>query len=108
MQTIGAGGANIEGAPIAHIPVIADVVIDALVLLPALVKYAAVIEPIDQGLGAGRDRVAGLAERCPYHVLEGGAQLWRSIHARTKRGAGGIMQVARHHKGESQGGVVEL
>src|SRR5882762_6323012 len=63
MQIIGAGDARIKGAQSAPIPVIADVVIDALVPLVAPVHRAAVIEPIEQSLGGGWDRIVGLAER---------------------------------------------
>src|SRR5260221_415236 len=72
MQIIGAGDTHIKGTEIARIPVIAGLVIDTLVLLPALVEDAAVIEPIDQGLGATRDRIEGVGDRFRYHVLEGG------------------------------------
>src|SRR5262245_4923935 len=62
MQIIDAGGADVERAVIANIEIVAEIVIDALVLLPAEVHDAAVVEPIDQSLCAGGDGVVGLGE----------------------------------------------
>src|SRR5258706_16218091 len=55
-QIVGAGLTDIEGPDVAQIPVIAPGPVHAVDLVPALVEGAAVIQPIDQRLGVGRNR----------------------------------------------------